>query len=280
MLFPDWPVDVDTPNPCEFTACRLGFKCLVAITNLQGTLDQANAVSDAIQQHCSKVMNQNTISQLYACQREDEIRQVLGRLIEDLESNFGRTPITTDNLPTRPVSAMSPQPSSSTQYLQYQLLPVSQPDPFYSRGRRSQFHTPAVSSLDSNSSRFFRSHDQFDTFTESTPFSDQMPTGFNTFESLQGIDRNSDLPLFQSQMTVSVVQQSMSNITHQPGPSFATENGGVTRGDSWIGNSHDYQRQLQPGGADMLQGDLQPGDYHENEILSMSQFQASDCDNR
>lgn len=176
MLFPDWPANMDTPNPCESIACRIRFECLKAITNLQGTPDQANAVStycaDAIQQHRNRVMNRNTISQLYACQSEDEIRQVLGLLIGDLESNFGHTPITTDNLPPRPVSAMSPQPTIIPQHPQYQLLPVSQSNFVYSQGRRSQFHTPAVSSSDANSSRFLRSHDQSDTFTEGTAFSD------------------------------------------------------------------------------------------------------------
>lgn len=165
------------------------FKYLKAITNLQGIPDQANAVStycaDAIQQNRNRVMNRNIISQLYACPSEDEIRQVLGLLIGDLESNFGHTPITTDSLPPRPVSAMSPQPTISPQQPQYQLLPVSQPNFIYSHGRRSQFHTPAVSSSDATSSRSLQSHDQSDTFTEGTAIWDQRSTEFGSFGSHQ-----------------------------------------------------------------------------------------------
>ncbi|SPJ88727.1 uncharacterized protein FTOL_12621 [Fusarium torulosum] len=194
MLFPDWPANLDTSNLY------------------------------AIQQHRNRVMNRNTISQLYACQGEDEIRQVLGLLIGDLDSNFGHTPITTDNLPPRPVSAMSPQPTISTQHPQYQLLPVSQPNFMYSHGRHSQFHTPAVSSSGANSSRFFRSHDQSDAFTEGTAFSDQMSTGFDSFGSHQGINSSSTLPQFQPQMTSSVAQQPTSNMSHHPGSSSAVGN--------------------------------------------------------
>ncbi|RKK70647.1 hypothetical protein BFJ69_g11625 [Fusarium oxysporum] len=253
VLFPDWPANMDTPNPY-----------------------QPNAVStycaDAIQQHRNRVMNRNTISQLYACQSEDEIRQVLGLLIGDLESNFGHTPITTDNLPPRPVSAMSPQPAISTQHPQYQLLPVSQPNFVYSHGRRSQFHTPAVSSSDANSSRFLRSHDQSDTFTEGTAFSDQRSTGFDSFGSHQGINISSTLAQFQPQMTLPVAQQPTSNISHHPGSIFAVGNQGMTPDYPWIGFSHGPQHQPQPVREDLVQGDLPPGDYDENEILSMAHF--------
>ncbi|PNP85062.1 hypothetical protein FNYG_01587 [Fusarium nygamai] len=247
VLFPDWPVDRDIPNPY-----------------------QANAISDAIQQHRNRMMNQSTISQLYACRSEDEIRQVLGLFIEDFESNFEHTPITTDNLPTRPVSAMSPQPTVSTQDPQYQPLPISQPNPFLSHGRRPQFHTPAVSSFDSNSSRFLLSHDQFDTSTEGTAFSGPMSTGFDFFGSHQGMDSSSALPMFQPQATLSVTQQSTSNIGHHPGSSFAVDNQGMRPDDSWINNSHISQSH--PVRGDLVQGDLQPGDYDGDEVLSMAPF--------
>lgn len=276
VLFPDWPATTDTPNPCESTACRIRFEYLKAITNLQGTPDQPNAVStycaDVIQQHRNRVMNRNTISQLYACESEDAIRQVLGLLIGDLESNFGHTPITTDNLPPRPVSAMSPQPTISPQHPQYQLLPVSQPNFVYSHERRSQFHTPAVSSSDANSSRFLRSHDQSDTFTEGTAVSDQRSTGFDSFGSHQGINISSTPSQFQPQMTLPVAQQPMSNISHHPGSTFAVGNQGMTPNNPWIDFSHDPQHQPQPVREDLVQGDLPPGDYDENEILSMAHF--------
>ncbi|EXL99265.1 hypothetical protein NOF04DRAFT_5848 [Fusarium oxysporum II5] len=217
-------------------------------------------------------MNRNTISQLYACQSEDQIRQVLGLLIGDLERNFGHTPITTDNLPPRPVSAMSPQPAISTQRPQYQLLPVSQPNFIYSHGRRSQFHTPAVSSSDANSSRFLQSHDQSDTFTEGTAFSDQRSTGFDSFVSHPGINISSTVPQFQPQTTLPVAQQPTSNISDHPGSSFAVGNQGMTPDDPWINFSHDSQHEPQPVRGDLVQGDLQPGDYDENEILSMAHF--------
>ncbi|KAH7165030.1 hypothetical protein DER46DRAFT_608871 [Fusarium sp. MPI-SDFR-AT-0072] len=165
---------------------------------------------------------------------------------------------------------MSPQPTISTQHPQYQLLPVSQPNFIYSHGRRSQFHTPAVSSSDANSSRFFRSHDQSETFTEGTAFSDQMSTGFDSFGSHQGINSSSTLPQFQPQMTLSVAQQPTSNISHHPESSFAVGNQGMTPDDRWIDFSHDSQHQPQPVREDLVQGDLQPGDYDENEILSMA----------
>ncbi|KAK6700906.1 hypothetical protein SNK04_010842 [Fusarium graminearum] len=253
VLFPDWPATTDTPNPY-----------------------QPNAVStycaDVIQQHRNRVMNRNTISQLYACESEDAIRQVLGLLIGDLESNFGHTPITTDNLPPRPVSAMSPQPTISPQHPQYQLLPVSQPNFVYSHERRSQFHTPAVSSSDANSSRFLRSHDQSDTFTEGTAVSDQRSTGFDSFGSHQGINISSTPSQFQPQMTLPVAQQPMSNISHHPGSTFAVGNQGMTPNNPWIDFSHDPQHQPQPVREDLVQGDLPPGDYDENEILSMAHF--------
>ncbi|KAG6977985.1 Ankyrin repeat domain-containing protein 17 [Fusarium oxysporum f. sp. conglutinans] len=253
VLFPDWPANLDTPNPYQPNAVSTYF-------------------ADAIQQHRNRVMNRNTISQLYACQSEDEIRQVLGLLIGDLESNFGHTPITTDNLPPRPVSAMSPQPAISTQHPQYQLLPVSQPNFIYSHGRRSQFHTPAVSSSDANSSRFLRSHDQSDTFTEGTGISDQMSTGFDSFGSHQGINISSILPQFQPQMTLPVAQQPTSNISHHAGSTFAVGNQGMAPDDPWNDFLHDPQHQPQPVREDLVQGNLPPGDYDENEILSMAQF--------
>lgn len=217
-------------------------------------------------------MNRNTISQLYACESEDAIRQVLGLLIGDLESNFGHTPITTDNLPPRPVSAMSPQPTISPQHPQYQLLPVSQPNFVYSHERRSQFHTPAVSSSDANSSRFLRSHDQSDTFTEGTAVSDQRSTGFDSFGSHQGINISSTPSQFQPQMTLPVAQQPMRNISHHPGSTFAVGNQGMTPNNPWIDFSHDPQHQPQPAREDLVQGDLPPGDYDENEILSIAHF--------
>nr|RBQ88523.1 hypothetical protein FVER53263_00064 [Fusarium verticillioides] len=58
VLFPDWPVDRNIPSPC-----------------------QANAISDAIQQHRNRMMSQDTISQLYACRSEDEIRQTRVRYV-------------------------------------------------------------------------------------------------------------------------------------------------------------------------------------------------------
>ncbi|KAF5548235.1 ankyrin repeat domain-containing protein [Fusarium mexicanum] len=246
VLFPDWPANVDTPNPY-----------------------QANAVLDAIHQHCNRMRNQSTISQFLACQSGDQILQVLELLIEDFQSNLGHTTIASDNLLTRPVSAMPPQPTITAQYPQYQLPPVSQPNPFHTQHRRSQFHTPAVSSFDSNSSRFLHSHDQFDTLTEGTAFSDLMPTGFDSFVPHQGIDSSSALPQFQPQMALSVLQQPTGNINHHPGLTLATEGQGMASDDNWNDHSHNFEHPVR---EDLVQGDLQAKDYDENETLSIPPF--------
>ncbi|KAJ0135920.1 Mediator of RNA polymerase II transcription subunit 19 [Fusarium oxysporum f. sp. albedinis] len=97
-------------------------------------------------------------------------------------------------------------------------------------------------------------------------------TGFDSFGSHQGINISSTLPQFQLQMTLPVAQQPTSNISHHPGSTFAVGNQGMTPDDPWIDFSHDPQHQPQPVREDLVQCDVQPGDYDENEILSMAHF--------
>ncbi|EWY92087.1 hypothetical protein FOYG_08987 [Fusarium oxysporum NRRL 32931] len=89
---------------------------------------------------------------------------------------------------------------------------------------------------------------------------------------LTRINISSTLPQFQPQMTLSVAQQPTNNISHHPGSIFAEGNQGMTPDDPWNDFSHDSQHQPQPVREDLVQGDLPPGDYDENEILSMAHF--------
>jgi hypothetical protein len=270
VLFPNWPAEHDTPDPCEYTSFPYDSK---TITNLQGNPDQANTVStycaDAIQQHRERVMDQNTISRLHACQTEDEIRQLLGTLIRDLESNFGHTPITTNTLPSRPMPAMSTQPTIvvRTQQPQYQLLPVPQPTLTYSRGRHAQSHTAAGSSSDANSSRFPRSYDHSDAFTDCTGFSDRMSIGLDSHGSYQVTDNSNILPQSNTETTITVAQQPMGS--YPPVPGFALGNAVTAPDDCW-NLLHDPQYQPQLVGGDLVQDELQRGDYDENEMPSMA----------
>ncbi|KAM0233281.1 hypothetical protein ACHAPO_007360 [Fusarium lateritium] len=240
LLFPDWPANQDTPDPYQADA-------------------ETTCLADVVQQLRNRVMDRNTISQLYACSSEDELGRALGLLIGHLESDSGHTTMMADNLPRRPVAVMSEQPTITIQHPRYQPMPVPQTNPIYGR---SQLYTPAVSSSDANSSRFYEGHDQSDMITDSTALSDQLSTGFDSFRPHQGISSNSQSQ-FQQQLTLSLAQQPTNDLSHHPESDFTMDNQGITSNDYWINFLHDSHHQPQPVLEEPVECDLQLGDLNE-----------------